>query len=204
LTSDTGFAYSSPNGAIVAIKMKQDGEKKFREMILLICARSEGDKKFGATKLNKLLFHSDFSAYLTFRKAITGEKYFKLKNGPAPQRLVPITLKMVEAEELAYKEVNYFGRKQKKPIALRQPDLSLFTAQEIDLIHGKISKYWNLSASEISEQSHGFLGWLVCKEREIIPYSTALVGTRKPSPEEQAYGLELEPIALGCLARGNA
>src|SRR5216684_1609431 len=147
------------------IKLKQDGEKKFREMILLICARSEGDKKFGATKLNKLLFHSDFSAYLTFRKPISGEKYFKLKNGPAPQRLIPITMKMVEDEELAYKEVDYFGHKQKKPIALRQPDLNLFTPQEIDLVHGKIKKYWKMSASEISEQSHGFLGWLAVKEK---------------------------------------
>ncbi len=173
--------------------MARASERKFRELILLICARSEGDKKFGATKLNKLLFHSDFSAYLAFGKAITGQLYFKLPNGPAPKKL-----------KLAYKEIEYFGRTQKKPIALRQPDLSVFTPQEIDLVHSKIQKFWNLSASEISEQSHGFLGWIVAKDKEIIPYSTALVGTRKPSAEEQAYGLELEPMAAECLARGNA
>jgi len=184
--------------------MARASERKFRELILLICARSEGDKKFGATKLNKLLFHSDFSAYLAFGKAITGQLYFKLPNGPAPKKLKLIALKMQAAEEIEYKEIEYFGRTQKKPIALRQPDLSVFTPQEIDLVHSKIQKFWNLSASEISEQSHGFLGWIVAKDKEIIPYSTALVGTRKPSAEEQAYGLELEPMAAECLARGNA
>ena len=178
-------------------------EKKFRELILLICARSEHDSKFGAIKLNKLLFHSDFSAYLTFGKPISGQDYFKLPKGPAPRRLLPVTKKMEESGDLAYKQVDYFGRTQKKPIALRQPDLTSFTPQEIDLVHKMIQKYWNTSASEISELSHGFLGWKVVREREIIPYSTALVGTRKPTAEEQAYGLELEPLALECIARAH-
>jgi Protein of unknown function (DUF4065) len=177
--------------------------RKFKELILLICARSEHDQKFGAIKLNKLLFHSDFSAYLTYGKAITGQDYFKLPKGPAPKRFLPITLQMQDAGDLAYKESEYYGHIQKKPIALRQPDVSVFTSQEIDLIHKIIQKYWNLSASEISERSHGFLGWLVARDKEIIPYPTALVGTRRPTPEEQAYGIGLEPMALECLARGN-
>jgi hypothetical protein len=178
-------------------------EKRFRELILLICARSEHDKKFGAIKLNKLLFHSDFSAYLTFGKPISGQEYFKLPKGPAPKRLLPTTRKMELIGDLAYKEIEYFGRTQKKPIALRQPDVSVFTPQEIDLVHKMIQKYWNMSASEISEHSHLFPGWKVVKDKEIIPYSTALVGTRKPTPQEQAYGLELEPMAIKRLSHGN-
>jgi hypothetical protein len=183
--------------------MARASEKKFRELILLICARSQGDKKFGATKLNKLLFYSDFSAYLSFDKPITGQQYFKLPNGPAPRKFKPIVAKMQKADELAYQETEYFGRIQKKPIALRQPDLSVFSAQEIDLIHNMIQKYWNYSASEISDKSHLFLGWKVAREQEIIPYSTALVGSRKPTTEEQAYGLQLEPLAVRCLASGH-
>jgi Protein of unknown function (DUF4065) len=174
-------------------------EKKFKELILLICARSEHDPKFGATKLNKLLFHSDFSAYLTFGESITGQQYFRLPNGPAPKRLVPVTLRMQDKDDLAFKQVPFFGHMQKKPLALRQPDVSVFTPQEVDLVHKLIQKYWNHTASSISENSHLFLGWKVAKDREIIPYSTALVGTRKPTAEEIAYGLELEPLALECL-----
>jgi hypothetical protein len=110
---------------------------------------------------------------------------------------------MQEADELAYQETEYFGRIQKKPIALRQPDLSIFTPEEIDLVHNTIKKYWDFSASDISDKSHLFLGWKVAREQEEIPYSTALVGSRKPTAEEQAYGLELEPLAVRCLASGH-
>jgi hypothetical protein len=178
-------------------------DKKFRELILLICARSSGDKKFGSIKLNKLLFYGDFSAYLTFGAAITGQEYFKLPKGPAPRKLLPIVEKMKQSDELAYEEVQYFGHTQKKPIALRQPDLSVFTPQEIDLVHTMIQKYWNLGAADISEKSHLFLGWRAARIRETIPYSTALVGSRTPTSEEQAYGLELVPLAEQCLSRAN-
>jgi hypothetical protein len=176
-------------------------EKKFRELILLICARSAGDKKFGSIKLNKLLFYGDFSAYLTFGTPITGQEYFKLPNGPAPRKLLPVVEKMKLSDELAFEEIQYFGHTQKKPIALRQPDLSVFTPQEIDLVHSMIQKFWNLGASEISDKSHLFLGWKAARNKETIPYSTALVGSRMPTSEEQAYGLELVPLAEECLSR---
>jgi len=107
-SKDLKFAFYSPILGAEYKDMRRASEKKFRELILLICARSQGDKKFGATKLNKLLFYSDFCAYLSFDKPITGQQYFKLPNGPAPKRLKPIVAKMQEADELAYQETEYF------------------------------------------------------------------------------------------------
>src|SRR5271169_3849241 len=97
-------------------------DKKLIELILLISEWSQSDPKFGAIKLNKLLFHSDFSAFLTFGKPITGQEYFALPQGPAPRRLKPITEKMKKREELAYQEVRYYGHIQKRPVALRAAD----------------------------------------------------------------------------------
>src|SRR5437868_742907 len=98
-------------------KFKPDDEK-LRELILLIASRSEGDPKFGKVKLNKLLFHCDFSAYLTFGQPITGQEYFALKQGPAPRRFLPVTKKMRDKGELAFQCRDNYGRKQEKPIAL--------------------------------------------------------------------------------------
>src|SRR5260370_789272 len=151
----------------------------------------------------RLLFYSDCCAYLSFDKPITGQQYFKLPNGPAPRRLKPIVAKMQEAEELAYQEIEFHGHLQRKPIALRQPDLDLFSPQEIDLVHTMIMKYCDYTASEISDKSHLFLGWKAAREQEEIPYSTALIGSRKPREEERAYGFELEPLAVRCLASGR-
>jgi len=178
-------------------------EKKFRELILLVCSRSEHDTKFGAIKLNKILFHSDFSAYLAFGKPISGQEYFKLQNGPAPKQFLPVSKKMQASGDLAYKETEFFGHMQKKPIALRQPDVSVFSPEEIDIVHKTIQKYWNITATAIGDHSHLFIGWRIARDKETIPYATALVSYRKPSPQETAYGLELEPLAQRYLARAN-
>lgn len=182
------------------IRPKDD---KLKELILLIAEWSQADPKFGAIKLNKLLFHCDFSSYLTYGEPITGQEYFALPQGPAPRHLKPVTEKMKKKEELAYQEVPYFGLIQKRPIALRSANVGLFSPEEIKLIHQTIEKFWNLTATEISDQSHLFLGWKVAKERETIPYSTALVGRRSPTPQERKRGLQLQQVAEQHLSRAH-
>jgi hypothetical protein len=170
-------------------------DKKLTELILLIAEWSQADPKFGAIKLNKLLFHCDFSAFLTFGNPITGQDYFALPQGPAPKRLKPITEKMKQREELAYQNVPYHGYTQQRPCALRTADVSAFTPQEVKLIHQTVHKFWTMSATEISDHSHLFLGWKVAREGEVIPYSTALVGRRQPTEQERKHGLELKELA---------
>ncbi|MGA8670337.1 MAG: Panacea domain-containing protein, partial [Terracidiphilus sp.] len=141
-------------------------------MILLISEWSQADPKFGAIKLNKLLFHADFSAFLTYGEPITGQEYFKLPQGPAPRRLKGLTESMRKTGEFAWQEVSYFGRTQKKPVALRPANPAKFSGPEIDLIRKTVEKFWKMSATEISEQSHLFLGWKAAHLQETIPYST--------------------------------
>jgi Protein of unknown function (DUF4065) len=183
-------------GSKSAMKKKiEPNDEKLRELILLIAEWSQADEKFGAIKLNKLLFHCDFSAFLTFNKPITGQEYFALPQGPAPKRLLPITKRMQTHQELAYQEVSYHGFQQKRPIALRAAKVSVFTPREMKLITQTIQKFWRMSASEISDQSHLFLGWKTAKEKETIPYSTALVSLRRPTKDEKSRGLELKALA---------
>ena len=69
----------------------QPEDARLRELILLICKGSEGDPRFGAVKLNKLLFYCDFSAYAKLGKSITGQEYLALPEGPALKKLKPFT-----------------------------------------------------------------------------------------------------------------
>jgi hypothetical protein len=179
-------------------------DEKLTQLILLISERCEDDPAFASVKLNKLLFHCDFSAYLTYGKPITGQEYFALRQGPAPRRFLPVTKRMQAKGAFGYREVDFYGHTQKKPIALSRPNVNVFTAREINLIDKIIQKYWGMTGREISEKSHLFIGWKVAKEQETIPYTTALVGSRKPTSEEVAYGLELEALAQECLSRASA
>src|SRR5204863_5344149 len=79
-------------------------DRKLAELILFISERSEGDPRFGAGKLNKLLFYSDFGSYRLLGKSITGQQYQKLSNGPAPRRLAAVRDALVARHELAIRE----------------------------------------------------------------------------------------------------
>jgi hypothetical protein len=170
-------------------------DEKLGELILLISEWSQVDPKFGAIKLNKLLFHADFSAYLTYGEPITGQEYFKLPQGPAPRRLKTITESMKKTGVFAWQEVSYFGHIQKRPIALRPADPAKFSGPEINLVRQTVEKFWAMNAAEISDQSHIFLGWKSAHLRETIPYSTALVSRRPPTGHERKRGLALQGLA---------
>ena len=173
-------------------KASSNDEQKLRELILLIARSSERDEHFGATKLNKILFYSDFWAYRKLGRSITGEVYRKLEHGPAPKRLLPVVRRMEKDRLCASAERDSFGRTQKVLVALREPDLALFSGAEVAIVQDVIRKLWDLNATGVSELSHEFLGWQLAAEGEEIPYSTALLGhPRPPTPAEVEYGRKL-------------
>lgn len=179
---------------------RQRDDKKMKELVLLISLHSEGDKRYGATKLNKLLFFSDFLAYVYLGKSITGHEYQKLPQGPAPRYLMPIREDLEVEKDIAIRKTDYYGYQQHKIFALREPDLSVFTAEEVELVHSIIEQCWHKSASEISTDSHRFIGWELAEDNETIPYEVALIHPREPTKDEIEYGKKLEKLALECLA----
>lgn len=163
-------------------------DEKFRELVLYICRRSEGDAAFGATKLNKLLFFSDFLAYRQLGQAITWQPYQRLENGPAPKKLLPIVKKMVRNGDVVAREVRYYGRLQRQYCALREPNLSRFTGEEIAIVDWVIDECRGKNAKAMTEMSHSFRGWRQAEDGEIIPYEVALVRFERPTKEQLSQG----------------
>jgi uncharacterized phage-associated protein len=179
-------------------------ENKFRELLLFIARRSEGDPRFGAIKLNKLLFYSDFLAYLELGHPITGQPYFALENGPAPRYLVRVREQMVKSKEIAISRKATVSGVQERVIALREPDPNKFTPAEIALVTEVLEMCRAQSGTELSELSHRFAGWRLSGEKEDIPYEVALVGNRQPTLAEKSYGIKLEALAASCLTENAA
>jgi Protein of unknown function (DUF4065) len=182
-------------------KAHKRDDDKLRELILLLARQSEGDDTFGAVKLNKELFYSDFLAYLHFGQSITGHDYIALERGPAPKYKMEIIDGMVKRGDLAVRKHEAFGDVQDRAFALREPKLDKFTKEEINLVHYVVGQCHEKSGRDLSAMSHAFLGWRLAKEKEVIPYSVALVGKREPTLDEIKWGQELEPMALECLGR---
>jgi hypothetical protein len=159
-------------------------ENKFRELLVLLADRSEDDPAFGATKLNKLLFFCDFYAYAFLGKPISGAEYQKLKNGPAPRRLLPVqqALEREGAVQVVHRKRMIYT--QKVTVANRAPDLTAFEADEIELVREVLDIFSRFDASTISELSHQVAaGWNLVDEGESIPYETALI-SMEPAPLE--------------------
>jgi len=173
-------------------KVWQENEIRLKELILYISERCAGHLKFGATKLNKILYFSDFLAYAHTGEPITGVEYMKLPNGPAPKKLVPIREQMRAAGELGIQEVWLrSGKIQKRTVNLRRPNLSVFTAEQISIVDTVIEALSSANSDEVSDLSHKMVGWKVADAKEVIPYETIFLSTDPPSLADIQRGLEV-------------
>ena len=147
-------------------------DERLRELILYVSEQCASDPKFGATKLNKILYFSDFISFAERGKPITGAEYMRLGKGPVPKRLVPVREELRKAKHLEVKVADYYGHDQKRPIAKRQPDLKSFAAEDISIVDRVIRLLWDKTAEECSDLSHG-VAWNGADNEESIPYEAA-------------------------------
>lgn len=169
-----------------------DPQRKFEEMILLVARASERDLYFGATKLNKILFYIDFAQYRRHHRSISGQMYEKQEFGPVPRGLVATVEAMSRRGLCSWAERELGGYRQKRLLALREPDVSLFSGEEIQLVHQVVDDLRDLTGKEVSDLSHRFIGWCAAEYGEEISYGTVFVGEPRPlTPEEVAWAEEV-------------
>ncbi|MGD1069005.1 MAG: type II toxin-antitoxin system antitoxin SocA domain-containing protein [Bryobacteraceae bacterium] len=167
-----------------------EDERKFRELILYISQKCADDPTFGATKLNKILYFSDFYHYGNTGSPITGFEYQKLPNGPCPRKLLPIRAKMLKEGILGIQAKSLRnGNIQHRTVNLRRPDLSVFSAEEIAQVDQVIEGLAMANAETASELSHRMMGWIVARDNETIPYATVFLSSQPLTAEDKQRGL---------------
>ena len=162
-------------------------ESKFEELLLYLAQRSEGDEWFGAVKLHKLLFYSEFRAYQRLGKPITGAVFQNLPQGPAAKRLLPVRTQLIERGDAKIAHEPTTAGVQQRLIALREPKKSVFSDEELSIIEEVIKELWGRTGSEVSRDSHEEPGWIVTTEREAIPYYMALLSRPDPTEEDEIF-----------------
>lgn len=168
-----------------------ENHEKLAELILYIADRHETDALFGSVRLAKTLFYADFLYYIEYGQSITGERYIRRPNGPMPDSLLDVRDQMLRNRELIMKDRLVGGYTQKRPIALREPNLDLFTATEISMVDYVLSQLEGKSATQVSDLSHRFEAWQMAEEGEEIPYQTAFISERQPTADDWAYARAL-------------
>lgn len=162
-------------------------QEKFKELVLFIAQRCEDHPFFGATKLNKVLFFSDFLAYEHLGKPITGAEYAALEFGPAPRRWLPIRDEMLLDDDIVIRE----SGSQRRVVALRTPDQECFSRAERQIVEKVIDALEYQDAESVSELSHKFIGWEAARvefhmtgQAAIIPYETVHVSNKDLTKSE--------------------
>ena len=167
-------------------------EEKLAELILYISQKCATDHKFGAVKLNKILYLSDFLAFGNWGEPITAVPYQHLRMGPAPTRLIPVRDALQKSGKLVVQTLPLkSGHRQVRTVNLVDPNLKVFSGREIALVDSIIQDLWDMDAEESSEFSHRFVGWKMTKEGDPIPYGSIFISDEPLSPAEIRRGQEL-------------
>lgn len=173
------------------MRIKRNYTPKFRELMLYVAEKSESDPRFGAVKLNKILYYSDFAAYRQLDQSITDAEYQHLEEGPAPKFLLPARDALISDDAARIEERSYFNRSQQRLVAIDTPDYNLFTAQELQIVDQVIDALWENDGAGVSDLSHREFGWATTGLNETIPYYTAWIGSDALTPEQLREGLEV-------------
>lgn len=101
-----------------------------------------------------------------------------------PRQLSALRAEMVQRGEAAVRLHSLFGvtNPQERLIALREPNLQVFTGPEMALIDAVIESTAPYNGHELTEWSHQFIGWKVARKGDAIPYESALLSPEPPTP----------------------
>lgn len=152
----------------------EETKNRLRELILYVADRSENHEDFGAMKLNKILFISDFTSYLRHSETISGSQYQKLLQGPVPVHLFTVRKRMTTNGDIEIRKEKIPQGTQSIVIPLRPADLGMFAGRDIALVDEIIEELKGRPAGDVPNG----IGWELAAVREIIPYETILLDDR--------------------------
>jgi hypothetical protein len=75
------------------------------------------------------------------------------------------------------------GIVERRTVALRDPDLTMFTTEDLQFVDTAIRYYWEMTGMETSEESHG-IAWSSRQDNDPMPYEAALLSDRIPGPKQ--------------------
>jgi hypothetical protein len=166
------------------------GDDRLKELILYVAEKCQEDPTFGATKLNKILYFSDFMSFILHGEPVTGVEYMRLGQGPVPKRMKPITKQLEAEHRIAIQSRDYFGLEQQRVIPLESANLDVFKPRDIAIVDEVIKLLWGDSAKKVSLMSHG-IAWKMFEDKESIPYEAAYLANSIPNQEDLDWAKEL-------------
>lgn len=166
------------------INVPQKNLEKFKEVFLYILNKVGSKPNIGETAIYKLLYFIDFNYYEKYEDQLIGATYIKNNYGPTPVEFAKIVKKMIDDQEIERVESRYFDYPQTKYLPLRNPDLSVLSANELKTIDDVLNRLSEMNATQISEYSHSDVPWLTTDDGAKIEYESVFYRTPSYSVRE--------------------
>jgi hypothetical protein len=166
------------------------GQKRLGEAVLYVSQKCEMAAFFGLVKLNKIIWRADFESFAQRGQPVTGRQYQRLRQGPAPVEMLPVLNELQAGGLLELKRVRQGNHEERRPIALQDPVLRLFSPQDLEFLDRAISVYWDKTGKEVSDLSHG-VAWKTREEAEAMPYELAYLSDQPMGRGQKAKLLRL-------------
>jgi uncharacterized phage-associated protein/DNA-binding transcriptional regulator YiaG len=124
------------------------------------------------TKLNKLLFYSDFGYFKLTGYSMTGITYRAIQMGPVPAEYNLLYDKLMDDELVSVSQILFDnGNYGEFLTGLHKFDNELFTPDEINVLNAVVEKLGKLRTSDIVELSHQESAWIKTNEdKSLISY----------------------------------
>ena len=168
--------------------MENFNRSKFMAMVHYI-ADAVPSRMLGKTRLNKILWYSDREMYLKSGHTISGETYLKFPKGPLSKHFLAVIDDLKDSGKLVVRRTRVYDYEQFEYISLVEPDISLFSTEEMDIIGRQIAWISSLTAEEVSLRSHG-RAWETTMENDEIPmFSVLTEKIRDLTPEDLEWAL---------------
>lgn len=161
-----------PGDPSVRIEIPQKRLDKFKNVFLYILQKIGAKPNVGLTVLYKLLYFIDFDYYEKYEEQLMGLTYIKNHHGPTPKEFIKVIEEMKKNNEVEEITSRYFQFEQRKYLPLKTPDLSKLNGREVEVINAVLAKLSDMSATELSNYSHGDVPWITHNDGEEISYES--------------------------------
>ena len=150
----------------------------FEKLSAMIAHIASSGADIYKTKLNKLLFYSDFINYYLNGSSISGAKYVHLPYGPVPDSYESTLQKLALTGMVEIIR----GQGYEVVKAKDEPISSVLTNRERETIDWVLENFGQMSANQISEFSHREKAYRFTKAGEYIAYEYAKFLQKLPEP----------------------
>jgi putative zinc finger/helix-turn-helix YgiT family protein len=144
--------------------------EKARQMILYFAKRC---MPF-TTKMNKLLFYSDFLHFSKCGYAISGISYQAIQRGPVPYRYNSLYENASDSDLITIEDVYFDDKAGEKFVTDKEFNVNVFSKEEIQTLDLVFERFKDVKTKDIVDISHEEPAWKEnIEEMALIPYTYA-------------------------------